>query len=391
MNVTLRKVLALAGTVASALTLFATIITIPSILTVSSLQAAPAASGTTWTLQYPIQDRWLTTTQAITIQVQVTNEQGLTDIATYQAAGLHGVPSAGIPDVTPVSTQSMILMLSSLTLTEGSSNVVTFSILTSDTNELFPSQAYTLLQDSVPPAATLLTPTGASSWHTGDVVSITYAVTDVTSGLSNTQVLFRLAPTSTAGLVTTTSTAAVSWTVPVTQSSSTAQVLLHLSDIAGNQIDVASMPFWVNRTITTHTYLPVVLSRYPCDSQSADWCEPNNTYQTAFPLALNMQITASINMNTDRYDYYRVTLNGSQPNTITLRLVPPCADPTPLCDLDLYLYDGTSPYNYVTGVAIPDIGNEQLVYTPTSTADYIVLIHDFTSTITPTQYTLIVR
>ncbi|MCL4505421.1 MAG: hypothetical protein M1434_12745 [Chloroflexi bacterium] len=392
MSVILKRLFVLISAGVSALALFAAMISIPRLFASGFLSAAPAASGTIWTLQTPYPDVWVTTTQSITVQVQVTNDQGVrTDLAVYQATGLNGVPSTGVPQVTAVSTQSVILAISDITLSEGSANIVTFSVGTSDTNDLFPSQAYTLPQDSVPPTATILSPTGASQWQLGDVVSITYAMTDVTSGLSTTQVWFRLAPISSPVLITATSATAVSWTVPVTQSSSAAQVVLHLSDMAGNQADVASPSFWVNRPITTYAYLPALLLRYPCDNQSADWCEPNNSPATAFPLALNYQITASINMSTDRYDYYRVTLNSGQPHTITVRLVPPCADPTPKCDLDLYLLDSTSPYTYVGSSAVPNIGNEQIITTPTTSNDYIVLVYDYATTITPTQYTLIAK
>ncbi len=391
MSVILKRLFVLISAGASALALFAAMISIPRLFASGFLSAAPAASGTSWQMLTPTAGTWVTITQPITVQVQVTNDQGVhTDNAFYEVSGLYGVPPAGVPQVTAVSTQSIILSLASVTLTEGTANIVTFTAYTSDSNNLQSIQPFTLLQDSVPPTATVLSPTSASRWQLGGVVTISYVMTDATSGLTTTEVWFRLAPISTPVLITTTSATAVSWTVPVTQSSSTAQVILHLSDMAGNQTDVASPSFWVNRPITTYAYLPALLLRYPCDNQGADWCEPNNTPATAFPLALNYQITASINMTSDQYDYYRVTLIGGLPHTATLRLVPPCTDPT--CDLDLYLSSSNSPYTYVAQSNSKNIGNEQFVYTPALTGDYFVLVYAYSSTIViPTQYTLIVR
>jgi hypothetical protein len=150
----------------------------------------------------------------------------------------------------------------------------------------------------------------------------------------------------------------------------------------------------VSNIITQYAYLPTVLGNYPCSLEAYDPCKTNTTITNALRLALNYQITASVNMTSDQSDYYRVTLSNKRPYTITETLVLPCKDPFPpgqRCDLDLYLYWATSPYTYVTASNIHGVGNEQIIYTPIITGDYAIRVYSFDTTYSVTRYSLIVK
>jgi hypothetical protein len=342
---------------------------------------------TTWRMQNPDPTQWITSTDLVSAQVRVTNTLGI-----HADSGNYIFDPMGSPFVmTSINTQSAVLTAPGLLLAQGADNILTFTVVTSDVSDISATKAFTLLLDSIAPTATFTTPLSGSVWVSGANVFMSWLVTETASGLTATQVWFR--PTSIADFVfvTSTTTTQVSWVMPetITEASSDAVVELRLMDNAGNSAIARSEPFAVEKTKTPRGFLPSVLNHYPCDNQFMDWCEPNNTISTSFPLPLDYGITATINMTPDRSDYYQLTLPIIKVYTATLKLVLPCADPTPKCDLDLYLYNSTSAL--VASANHGGIGNETLVFTPANTSPYYLRVYAFSTTITPTTYTLIVR
>ena len=343
------------------------------------------ANSTVWHMVYPVESTWITDTTPITMQVRITNSFGIhNDFGYYERLGDIGLH---FPVRTFVGTQTLIMTDGSVTMSEGTSNLITYTIITSETGTT-ESHSFTFKQDSIPPTGTFVSPISTSVWSTGEVVSMTWDITDTTSGLSQTQVYFRLSPSNQPQLVGSAVISSLTWTVPMSASNEAA-VLLAVTDNAGNYSLIASSLFSVTLSRNKHAYLP--FGSYDCANQSSDWCEPNNTITTSMPFTFNYPITATINTVSDRRDYYRVSLNTYRTYTFTLRLVPPCADLIPKCDLDLYLYPVTPPFSYKDASNFTNIGNEQIVYSPTVTGDYALLVYAVDSYITGTQYTLVAK
>ncbi len=351
-----------------------------------------------WHMLSPDPNSWVTTTQPIAILVQVTNTEGVKSVSPFAdlQRGLNN--DLILLNVTIVNTQSMIIEIPSITLSEGTANIITYTIYyTSSSQPTLQDKVFSLKQDSVPPTGSILYPRSSITWTHDAIISVTWAITDpifsnAASGLTKTVVWFYLKPDSPPVPITRTADMSITWMVSTTDSSNQASIHLQLSDNAGNQNEISSELFAVNPTTRTYTYLPAISNRYPCDNQAADWCEPNNTITTAFKLALNYPIIASINMTTDRYDYYRVSLNVVRPYTATLTPVQPnpCPDSSP-CDIDLYLREVVAPFTY-RAISNGPGASEQFVFTPsiTSTGDYVVLVYAANS-YSLTQYSLIVK
>lgn len=355
-------------------------------------QPSSPTAGTSWKMLFPDATHWVTATLPFTIQVQVTDTAGLVpNVALYEKVGVCCVSDSGFPNISTVSTVSLMLAVPAVTLTEGMGNIITFTVFTSDTLPRTLMQSFTLTQDSVAPTGSISWPVSSTVWSPGDVVSVTWAITDTTSGLSNTQVWFRLSPLATPVYITSTSLSVITWTVPIIDGSNQARILLKALDKAGNTSLIQSQQFTISSTFHIRAYLPY--AQIACDDQAHDWCEPNDTPQTGFPLALNRLITASINMTTDQYDYYIVHLDNARPYTATSSVLAPCVDVTgPICDIDLYLYTVPT-LTQVAQSNFQNRGNEQFVYTPTitETGAYALLVYAYNTTVTPTIYTLIVK
>lgn len=359
-------------------------------LSAQAVQLRAVENGTEWRMLEPDPARWITSTQPVTVSVQVTNDAGVV----IGTASFNTGTIFIIPDETVVSTKSLILQ-AAVQFTEQGSNTLTVTVTVTD--PVTPpaqsvNKAFTLLIDSVSPTATFTMPVAGSVWMTGTNVQIAWIVTETTSGITPTQVWFKPTAGADAILVSTTQYTLLDWMLPntVTITSTDARLELRLMDIAGNSaiayspfISIAKPP---PATQYYTSYLPLI--SMGCDNEAGDWCEPNNSIATAFPLALNYQITATVNITTDRSDYYQLVFPSQKPYTATLKLVLPCTEPT--CDLDLYLYNQGG--SIVAQSNIAGIGNETLYYTPTITASpYYLRVYAFSSPITPTRYTLIVK
>ncbi|HEY3290347.1 MAG TPA: hypothetical protein VGK87_09485, partial [Anaerolineae bacterium] len=346
--------------------LFFALITVPAKEDVTA-QKSTATDSAVWQMLFPSDGAWLTATVPVTIQATVTDSLGLQDMPVYyMQVGFWGVNSTDIAVVTIIDTQTQILSVPNVTLTEGLGNVITFSVLNNGAPAQYISHTFSVRQDSVAPTGRVTWPTSTTVWGSGDTVSVTWDVTDVSSGMNSTQVWFQPSPSSVPSYVTTTTSNNITWTVSDAANNSQAKIILNVLDMAGNASAIESQPFTLLSPLTRRAYLPYLNGS--CANQASDWCEPNNTITTAFSLALNYEITASINMTSDRYDWYRIRFDNVKPYTVTLHVLPPCVDYTgPICDLDVYMYKTAPPFDYVTGSATDGAGNEQFEFTPTTT------------------------
>lgn len=345
---------------------------------------APQAN-TIWQMQKPDPSRWITSSQPLTVQVRVTNTFGIVDGAGVCFFSNH----VCVSQMSNITTKTAVLTATGLTLIQGTGNSITFTIATSDVAESIASMTYTLFLDSVPPTATFTTPVFSSVWVSGMDMLISWLPTEATSGLSTTQVWIKPPTPRNPFPITTTTSAQVNWivTTSLTNTDEQEQVELRLLDNAGNTNTVWSPIITVKPVITHYVYLPLVML---CNSQIVDCYEPNNNYASAYPLAMGFKITSSINMSSDRYDYYQTIFGNTNPHTYTLKGLLPCPPSSVTCDLDLYLYS-SAPGNPLVVKSDLTGSDEQIVFTPTTViTPYIVLVYAFNinTSFIPTTYTL---
>ena len=129
-------------------------------------------------------------------------------------------------------------------------------------------------------------------------------------------------------------------------------------------------------------FLPLILREYPlCVEYGRDCLEPNDTVTEAKPLpGLDRAVFGTVVSTTgtvDERDYFTLTLQSAVRYTITLSGgLTPTAPFTALGDLDLYLARVTTT-TYAAESAEYGPVAEQIVFTPTVTDQYYVLIYAY--------------
>ncbi|HQV26913.1 MAG TPA: PPC domain-containing protein [Thermoflexales bacterium] len=128
--------------------------------------------------------------------------------------------------------------------------------------------------------------------------------------------------------------------------------------------------------------MPLILRDYPaCAEFGKDCLEPNDTVATLKPLpGLNRGVFGTMAVITgtmDERDYFGTTLQGNVRYTITLSGgLTPTAAFTASGDLDLYLGRVTTTTYAAESAEYGQVA-EQIVFTPTVTDQYYVLVYAY--------------
>lgn len=110
----------------------------------------------------------------------------------------------------------------------------------------------------------------------------------------------------------------------------------------------------------------------PCNVLPVDCFEPNNGFTTATPITLPTTLSATVYGVTDERDYYTVQLQAGQAYVFDLGVT--------VGDLDLYVYADTD--RLTPAAKSNEFGtvNERIVYTPTASGKYFVLVFNYLTT-----------
>jgi hypothetical protein len=129
--------------------------------------------------------------------------------------------------------------------------------------------------------------------------------------------------------------------------------------------------------------LPFVSNAWCQGGIDNDWCEKNDSFDTAFVITPTLNtLTSMLNLTTDRRDYYKITIRDDLPYSVSLKKLSGTGD------LDLYVY--AADRTQACASAFTGISDEQIrfnvipcsksVTTPLTSGTYFILVYAFSGT-----------